>query len=251
LPESIVAAMHWKLKAQAPLWGKVFGLMFPTFFGCRTPAELARVRVWDKNLPGQVLSALPKRQWVQHLQRLGQELLVTLWRQVEGKRPATRSRWPWTWVGEESVFKKSGQHVGRVGTWWSGQEPRVRRGIDGLRLVVVIGNGTRVIAVDCALRRPDPVGPARPCRDQLTWRQVMLERTWVALQRRRLPLPVPLIIADRWFGASKLRAQVALQPHGTWRVAGQRRDVFPLSDGRRVTGQDLLTWPHWPWRDCL
>lgn len=64
LPESIVAELQWKLKAQAKLLGKIFGLMFPTFFGCRTTAELARVRVWDKNLPGKILSALPKRKWV-------------------------------------------------------------------------------------------------------------------------------------------------------------------------------------------
>jgi hypothetical protein len=46
-------------------------------------------------------------------------------------------------------------------------------------------------------------------------------------------------------------AQVALQQHGTWLVEGTGRDVFHLPDGRRVTGQDLRTWPNWPWRDCL
>ena len=30
---------------------------------------------------------------------LGRELLVHLWQHVEGKSPATRSRWQWTWVG--------------------------------------------------------------------------------------------------------------------------------------------------------
>jgi hypothetical protein len=138
-----------------------------------------------------------------------------------------------------------------VGTWWSGQEPRVRRGIDGLRLVVVIGNGTRVIPVDCTMRRPDPGGPGRPCHDQRTWLPVMRERTWRAWPRRRLRLPAPLSIADRWCGDSKLRAPVALRLHGTWLVAGTSREVFPWSDGRRGTGQALLPWPHWPWRDCL
>jgi hypothetical protein len=61
LPDTIVEEVQWKLKAQAKLLGKIFGLMFPTFFGCRTTSELARVRVWDKNLPGKILSALPKR----------------------------------------------------------------------------------------------------------------------------------------------------------------------------------------------
>jgi hypothetical protein len=54
LPDTIVEEVQWKLQAQAKLLGKIFGLMFPTFFGCRTISELTRVRVWDKNLPGRI-----------------------------------------------------------------------------------------------------------------------------------------------------------------------------------------------------
>jgi len=106
LPDTIVEEVQWKLRSQAKLLGKICGLMFPTFFGCRSTAELTRVRVWDKHLPGQVRGAVPKRKWVTHLQRLGQDLLETLWRHVEDKSPATRSRWQWTWVSDDSVFKK-------------------------------------------------------------------------------------------------------------------------------------------------
>jgi hypothetical protein len=69
-------------------------------FGCHSYHELCRVRGWDKNLPGSILGALPKRKWLKRLQRLGQELLTQLWQHVDAKSPATRSRWPWTWVGE-------------------------------------------------------------------------------------------------------------------------------------------------------
>ena len=251
LPEAIVEELQWKLKAQAKLLGKIFGLMFPAFFGCRTTAELARVRVWDKNLPGKLLGALPKRQWVKHLQRVGREVLVTLWRHVEEKSPATRSRWPWTWVADDSVFKKSGQQLGLVGTWYSGQEHRVRLGIDGLLLLVVVGPGKMLIPVDFTVRRPDPVGPGRPCRDKLTWIQVMLDRTYTALQRLGLALPAPLVVADSWFGDSQLLTHVASHLRGTMVVEGKRTYVFQLPDGRRVTGQELLTQADWPWRDSL
>ena len=147
LPDTIVEEVQWKLRTQAKLLGNIFGLMFPTCFGCRTTSELTRVRVWDKNLPGKVLGALPKRKWVTHVQRLGQDVLETLWRHVEDKSPATRSRWQWTWVSDDRVFKTYGPRLGLVGTWWSGQEHRVRQGIDGLRLVIVIGNGKLVIPV--------------------------------------------------------------------------------------------------------
>jgi hypothetical protein len=42
-----------------------------------------------------------------------------------------------------------------VGTWWSGQEHRVLSGIDGVLLVVVIGDGKLAVPVDFAIRRPE------------------------------------------------------------------------------------------------
>jgi hypothetical protein len=119
------------------------------------------VRHWDKNVPGSILGALPKRKWVTRLQRLGQDLLVRLWRQMGAKSPATRSRWQWTWVGDDSLFKKYGRQLGVVGAGWSGHEQRVRLGIDGLLLIVVIGEGKLVVPVDFAVRRPNPAGPGQ------------------------------------------------------------------------------------------
>jgi hypothetical protein len=66
------------------------------------------------------------------------------------------------------VFKKYGDKLGLVGTWWSGQEHRVLSGIDGVFLVVVIGEGKLVVPVDFAVRRLDPRGPGGPCRDKLS-----------------------------------------------------------------------------------
>jgi hypothetical protein len=116
-------------------------------------------------------------------------------------------------------------------------------------LVVVIGEGQRAMAVDFTVRRPDPVGPGGPCRDTLTWLPVMWERTWAALQRLRLRLPAPLVVADSWCGDSKLLAHVALQHRGTMLVEGKSPYVFHLLDGRRVTGRELVSRADWPGRD--
>ena len=80
LPATVAAEVQWRLKRAGKLLGKIFGLMFPTVFGCRTPHELTRVRNWDKNLPGQILGALPKQKWLRQLQHRGQDLLASLWR---------------------------------------------------------------------------------------------------------------------------------------------------------------------------
>jgi hypothetical protein len=116
----VATEIEGRLHSQQKLLGKIVGVMFPPLFGCRTNTELCRVRGWDKNLPSRLLGALPKRSWLKRLRRLGLEVLVPLWRYTASKSEATQSRWQWTWVGDDSVFKKYGEQLGLVGTWWSG-----------------------------------------------------------------------------------------------------------------------------------
>jgi hypothetical protein len=118
-------------------------------------------------------------------------------------------------VGDDTVFKKYDAQLGLVGTWWSGQEHRVLSGIDGILLVVVIGEGKLVVPVDFAIRRPDPQGPGGPCRDKLHWMQGMLEGRLAAFHNRGVELPSPLLVADSWFGDSKLMRHVATTHQGT------------------------------------
>src|SRR5215510_8443081 len=50
LPDDLVMEIEGRLRAQKKLLGKIFGLMFPTLFGCSSAHELTQVRGWDKNL---------------------------------------------------------------------------------------------------------------------------------------------------------------------------------------------------------
>jgi hypothetical protein len=248
LPEDLGTEIEGRLHSQHKLLGKIIGVMCPPLFGCRTNTELCRVRGWDKNLPSRLLSALPKRSWIKRLRRLGLEVLVPLWRHAASKSAATRSRWQWTWVGDDSVFKKYGEQLGLVGTWWSGQEHRVLSGIDGMLLVVVVGEGKLVVPVDFAIRRPDPTGPGAPCRDKLHWVQGMLDGRMAAFRRRGVELPPPLVVADSWFSDSKLMRHVATTHQGTFLVEGKSTYTFALPDGRQVKGHDLQQHCEWPWR---
>jgi hypothetical protein len=198
--------------------------------------------------PSRLLGALPKRSWLKRLRRLGLEVLEPIWRHVRDMSPATQSRWQWTWVGDDSVFKKYGAQLGLVGTWWSGQEHRVLSGIDGVLLVVVIGEGKLVVPVDFAIRRPDPQGPGAPCRDKLYWVQSMLDGRVAAFRRRGVDLPPPMVVADSWFSDSKLMRHVATTHEGTFLVEGKSTYTFELPDGRQVKGQDLQQRRDWPWR---
>src|SRR6266516_4153095 len=249
LPKDLVTEIEGRLHSQHKLLGKIVGVMCPPLFGCRTSSELCRVRGWDKNLPSRLLGALPKRSWIKRLRRLGLDVLIPLWRHAASKSEATRSRWQWTWVADDSVFKKYGQQLGLVGTWWSGQEHRVLSGIDGVLLVVVIGDGKLVVPVDFAIRRPDPTGHGAPCRDKLHWVQVMLDGRMAAFRRRGVELPPPMVVADSWFSDSKLMRHVATTHEGTLLVEGKSTYVFRLADGRQVKGEDLQHQRDWPWRD--
>jgi DDE superfamily endonuclease len=248
IPHNLVIEIEGRLRSQQKLLSKIVGMMFPPLFGCRTNTELCRVRGWDKNLPSHLLGALPKRSWIKRLRRLGLEVLEPLWRHATSKSEATRSRWQWTWVADDSVFKKYGDQLGLVGTWWSGQEHRVLSGIDGVLLVVVIGEGKLVVPVDFAIRRPDPTGPGAPCRDKLHWVQRMLDGRMAAFRRRGVDLPPPMVVADSWFSDSKLMRHVATTYQGTFLVEGKSTYVFELPDGRQVKGGDLQTQSDWPWR---
>jgi len=249
LPEDLVAEIEGRLRSQHTLLGTIVGMMCPPLFGCRTNTELCRVRGWDKNLPSRLLGALPKRSWLKRLRRLGLEVLEPLWRYAASTSEATRSRWQWTWVGDDSVFKQYGEQSGLVGTWWSGQEHRVLSGIDGVLLVVVIGEGKLVVPVDFAIRRPDPTGPGGPCRDKLHWVQSLLDGRVAAFRRRGVDLPPPIVMADSWFGDSKLMRHVATTHEGTLLVEGKTTYVFALPDGRQVKGHNLQKPGDWLWRE--
>ena len=199
--------------------------------------------------PSRLLGALPKRSWLKRLRRLGVEVLEPLWRHASSKSEATRSRWQWTWVADDSVFKKYSDQLSVVGTWWSGQEHRVLSGIEGVLLVVVLGEGKLVVPVDFAIRRPDPTGPGAPCRDKLHWVQSMLDGRVAAFRRRGVDLPPPMVVADSWFSDSKLMRHVAATHEGTLLVEGKSTYVFELPDGRQVKGDDLQHQRDWPWRD--
>ena len=250
-PDNLVLEIEGRLRAQKKLFGKIFGLMFPTLFGCRSAYELTCVRGWDKNVPSRIFSALPKRSWLKRLRKLGLDVLVPLWRHMASMSPATRSRGQWSWVWDDSVFRKYGQDFALVGNWYSGQHKRVVSGIDGVLLIVVVGDGKLVVPIDFAVRRPDPTGPGARCRNKLEWAQVMLDQCLDALARRGLQLPAPLAAADSWFSDSKLMRHVNDTHQGTLLVQGKSSYAFTLADGHKVKGADLTTGDQWPWRQSL
>ena len=167
LPKNLVAEIEGRLRSQQKLLSKIVGVMFPPSLAVvRTP----NYAVYGAGIKTCLASARSAAQALldQAAPTFRPGGVDTLWRHTVSASAATRSRWQWTWVGDDSVFARHGEQLGLVGTWWSGQEHRVLSGIDGVLLIVVIGDGKLVVPMDFAIRRLDPTGPGAPCRDNCT-----------------------------------------------------------------------------------
>jgi hypothetical protein len=250
-PDDLILEIAGRLRAQKKLLGNIFALMFPPLFGSRSAHELTRTRGWDKHWPWRMLAALPKRSWLQRLRKLGQDMVTAMWRRVESMRAATRRRWQLTAVIDDAVFRTYGGPLTLVGCWWSGQHKRVVSGMDGVLVLMVIGDGQLVVPMNFAVRRPNPQGPGARCRDKLTWTQVMLDETLDALARRGLKLPPPIAVADSWLSDSKWMRHVEGAHQGTLLVQGKSTSTFALEDGRKVHGRDVMQDDAWPWQQSL
>ena len=146
---------------------------------------------------------------------------MPLWRYAASKSAATRSRWQWTWVGDDSVFKKYGEQLGLVGTWWSGQEHRVLSGIDG----APARRGDRRWQTGRAQSTLPSVGPipqalGRRAATNCTGCRACWMRRVAALRQRGVHLPPPIVVADSWFSDSKLM-RLGRHPPGTFLVEGK------------------------------
>jgi hypothetical protein len=196
-------------------------------------------------LPTRLLGALPKRSRLKRLRKRALDVLVLLWHHAESMSPATRSRWQWTWVGDDSVFRKYGQDLALAGNWYSGQHKRVVSGLDGVLMLVVIGDGNLVVPVDFAVRRSDSKGPRARCRNKLEWAQVMLDQSQGALARRSVPMPAPIAVADSGFSDSKLMPHVRQTPQGILLVQGKSPYAFTMAGGQKGKVPDLITGAWW------
>jgi hypothetical protein len=222
--------------------------MFPTLFGCRTPSELCRGRGWDTPWPSHLLGALPTRSWLTRLRRLGLEVLAPIWRQVRERSPAPQSRWQWPGGWDDAVCQTYGAQVGWVGRGGRGQHQRVLSGLDGLLLLVVVGEGRLLVPVALAMRRPEPVGPGAPCRDTRCGARQRRDGRRAACARRGVVRPPPSVVAERWLSDSTRMQPVSRASQGTLLVEGTQSYIFLLADGRQVTGQDLIHGEAWAWR---
>ena len=68
------------------------------------------------------------------------------------------------------------------------------------------------------------------------------------MERHGLQLPPPMVVADSWFGDSKLMQHVHDVHQGIVLVEGKQPDAFTLANGQQVKGHDLIHGEGWRWQ---
>ena len=86
LPETLVSEIEGRLQSQQKLLGKIGEVMFPAFFGCRTPVRGVLGAGLGQELAGTPFTVFPKHSWLKWLWRLGLEVLVPLWHHMATKK---------------------------------------------------------------------------------------------------------------------------------------------------------------------
>jgi len=119
-----------------------------------------------KNKPYRILKRGGPGVWIRLLRRLGFKLLVKIVRHYHQMSEATKSRNKITLEIDSTTLLKLSEKLGLVGVFWSGKLKREASSIQLVVLYVVIGEGKLLIPLDMRIRRPDPEGPGRKCKEQ-------------------------------------------------------------------------------------
>jgi hypothetical protein len=248
VPETLVAAIAGRGRAQPPRLGHSVARRCPTLLGYRHGQAHTRGRGGHQPLPAPLLGALPQRAWRTRRRRVARERRVARGRHPQAPSAAPPRRWPWRWRVEAAGCRTDGTPCGRVGPGARGPCPPPGPGIAGVRRWVVMGDGTRRLPVDWALRRPPPPGPGRRGPAPLVLPQPRLAERVAAWAQRGGTFPTPRVGAARWGRDATGRRSVANAPRGPRLVPGQRASPFPLEDGRTGNGADVgppatCSWP--------
>ena len=75
----------------------------------------------------------------------------------------------------------------------------------------------------------------------------MLDGRVAAFRQRGVELPALMLVADSWFGDSKLMQYVRDAHQCTLLVEGKASYCFTLADGRQIKGHDLIEGKEWRW----
>ena len=190
-------------------FGHVLGLLLLPLSGCDSYFEYSSEYGIDKNKPYRILGSGDSGVWIRLLRRLGTNLLTKIVKRYHYMSDATKSRYKVTLVVDSTTLLKLSEKLGLVGTFWSGKLKRKASSIQLVVLYAVIGEGKLLIPLDMRIRRPDPDGPGRKCKEQPQLVIEMIRNLKTRCLTRHIDPKGWFIVMDSWYSSHDLQDKIA------------------------------------------
>ncbi len=144
----------------------ILGLLLLPLSGCSSYHEFSKEYDIDKNKPYRILNRGTPGVWIRLLRRISAKLLLRIVKKYHQMSDSTKSRHKVTLAVDSTTLLKVGQELGLVGKFWSGKLKKTASSIQLVVLYAVVGEAKLLIPLDMRIRKPDPQGSGRKCKEQ-------------------------------------------------------------------------------------
>jgi len=187
----------------------ILGLLLLPLSGCASYYEFSQEYGIGKNKPYRILKRGGPGVWIRLLRRLGFKLLVKIVRHYHQMSKATKSRNKITLEIDSTTLLKLSEKLGLVGVFWSGKLKREASSIQLVVLYAVVGEGKLLIPLDMRIRRPDPAGPGRKCKEQPQLVLEMVRGLKTSCMAKGIDSKGWFIVMDSWYCSQDLIDEIS------------------------------------------
>jgi len=190
-------------------FGTILGILLLPLSGCSSYYEFSCEYGIGKNKPYRILARGDSSSWTRLMRRLSIKLLVKIVRHYHQMSNATKSRHKITLVIDSTTLLKLAEKLGLVGMFWSGNLKRQASGVQLIVLYAVIGEVKYMIPLDMRIRRPDPEGSGRKCKEQPQLVLEMLRGLKITLMVKGIDIEGWFLVMDSWYGSVDLQEKIS------------------------------------------
>ena len=187
----------------------ILGLLLLPLSGCSSYFEFSQEYGIGKNKPYRILNRGTPGVWIRLLRRISAKLLVRIVKKYHQMSDATKSRHKVTLVVDSTTLLKLAEELGLVGVFWSGKLKKRMSSIQLVVLYAVIGEGKLLIPLDMRIRKPDPQGSGRKCKQQPELVLEMVRNFRTRCFSKGIDPRGWFIVMDSWYGSKDLLDEIS------------------------------------------
>jgi len=190
-------------------FGLILGILLLPLSGCSSYYEFSQEYGLGKNRPYRLLGRCSLGVWVRLLRKISMKLLVRLVKKYHHMSDATKSRYKVTLAVDSTTLLKLAGKLALVGVFWSGNLKKRASSIQLIVLYAVIGEGKLLIPLDMRIRRPDPQGRGRKCKEQPQLVLEMIKGFKIRCLGKGIDPSGWFVVMDSWYGSKNLLDEIS------------------------------------------